>query len=105
MKSANSSLTSKSPRIRVGLRDASRAEFAAAVTERLGKQRVSIMLDASVIEFFRAKAGPRGYQTLINQALHQAMTGEQIEAVFRRVIREGLSPSVRMADKKRALSL
>ncbi len=94
MKHENSSPTSNSalkpPRLRVGLRDASQAEFASAVNERMGKQRVSIMLDASVIEFFRAKAGERGYQTLINQALHQVMSGEQMEATLRRVIREEL---------------
>ena len=82
MKSAPSSPTSKLPRLRIGLKDASREEFAAAVNTQMGKQRVSIMLDASVIEFFKAKAGARGYQTLINQALHQAMTGEQIESVL-----------------------
>ena len=32
-----------------------------------------------------------GHQTLINQALHQAMQGEQIEATLRRVIREELA--------------
>ena len=94
MKRSNSSPTSKSPRLRVGLKDVSREEFAAAVDERLGKQRVSIMLDASVIEFFKAKAGARGYQTLINQALHQAMSAEQVEAVLRRVIREELAHHV-----------
>jgi uncharacterized protein (DUF4415 family) len=57
---------------------------------KLCKQRVSIMLDASIIAFFKAKAGDRGYQTLINQAQHRAMSGEQIEAALRRVIREGL---------------
>jgi uncharacterized protein (DUF4415 family) len=41
-------------------------------------QRVSIVLDGSIIAFFKAKAGECGYQTLINQALHQAMTVEQI---------------------------
>lgn len=56
------------------------------------KTRVSIMLDASVIAYFRAKASGRGYQTLINQALHQAMVGEQIESTLRRVIREELRP-------------
>jgi len=92
MKLVNSSPTSDNiPRLRIGLKDATRQEFAAAVNERLGKQRVSIMLDASVIEFFKAKAGPRGYQTLINQSLRQSMTGEQIEGVLRRVIREELA--------------
>jgi uncharacterized protein (DUF4415 family) len=82
--------TSKSPRLRVGLKNVSREEFSAAVNERLGKQRVSIMLDGAIIAFFKAKAGERGYQTLINHALHQAMTGEQIESTLRRVIREEL---------------
>ncbi len=90
MKSTLSPVISKPPRLRVGLKDVSRVEFAAAVQEKLGKQRVSIMLDASVIAFFKAKAGERGYQTLVNQALHQVMAGEQIETTLRRVIREEL---------------
>ena len=73
MKSTFSRGTSKSPRLRVGLKDVTREEFSTAVNAHLGKQRVSIMLDGSVIAFFKAKAGARGYQTLINQALHQAM--------------------------------
>lgn len=82
----------KAPRLRVGLKDVAPPEFAAAVQAHLGKQRVSIMLDGSVIAFFKAKAGERGYQTLINQALHEAMRGEQIEGALRRVIREELRP-------------
>lgn len=93
MKPKNSSLISKPPRLRVGLQDVGQQEFADAVNERIGKQRVSIMLDAEIIEFFRAKAHGRGYQTLINQALHQAMNGEQIENTLRRVIREELHAS------------
>ena len=91
MKPAATSPTSKAPRLRVGLQDASPEKFAEAINTRLGKQRVSIMLDASVIEFFKAKAGTRGYQTLINQALHQAMSSEQIESTLRRVLREELA--------------
>ncbi len=79
-------------RFRVGLEDVSREEFAAAVQEKLGKQRISIMLDASVIAFFKAKAGEHGYQTLINQTLYQAMMSDQIESMLRRVIREELHP-------------
>ena len=90
MKSKPSSATSKTPRLRVGLKEVSRKVFAAAVNERLGRQRVSIMLDGAIIAFFKAKAGERGYQTLINQALHEAMKGEQIEETLRRVIREEL---------------
>ena len=93
MKSTPSPVTSKPPRLRVGLKDVTSEEFATAVNEHLGKQRVSIMLDGSIIAFFKAKAGERGYQTLINQALHQAMLGEQIESTLRRVIREELHPA------------
>ena len=90
MKSTPSPATSKPPRLRVGLKDVDRAEFATAVRERLGKQRVSIMLDGEIIAFFKTKAGERGYQTLINQALHDVMRGEQIEAIIRQAIREEL---------------
>ena len=52
------------------------------------KQRVNIFLDGAVIEHFKAKAGERGYQTLINEALKQAIHAESIEGVVRRTIRE-----------------
>jgi uncharacterized protein (DUF4415 family) len=93
MKWTSSPATSNPPRLRVGLKDVTREEFSTAINEHLGKQRVSIMLDGSIIAFFKAKAGERGYQTLINQALHQAMTGDQIETTLRRVIREELHPA------------
>ena len=48
------------------------------------------MLDNSVIEFFKNKAGERGYQTLINQALQQAVLVDQLEVTLRKVIREEL---------------
>lgn len=54
------------------------------------KQRVNIFLDGSVIEHFRAKAGVRGYQTLINETLRQAIQAESIESVVRKAIREEL---------------
>ena len=90
MKLKPSPATSKPPRLRVGLKDVSHDEFSTAISKHLGKQRVSIMLDGAIIAFFKAKAGERGYQTLINQALRQAMTGEQIESTLRKVIREEL---------------
>jgi uncharacterized protein (DUF4415 family) len=52
------------------------------------KQRVTISLDGSVVDYFRSKAGERGYQTLINEALKHAMQAESIEGVVRRAIRE-----------------
>ena len=65
MKSNSSPATSKPPRLRVGMRDVSQPEFAAAVREQLCKQRRSIMLDGEIIAFFKAKAKARerGYQT------------------------------------------
>lgn len=54
------------------------------------KQRVNIFLDGAVIEHFKTKAGERGYQTLINEALKQAIQAESLEAVVRKTIREEL---------------
>jgi uncharacterized protein (DUF4415 family) len=54
------------------------------------KQRVNIFLDGAVVQHFKAKAGDRGYQTLINEALKQAIQAETIEGVVRKTIREEL---------------
>ncbi|HYP32456.1 MAG TPA: BrnA antitoxin family protein [Burkholderiaceae bacterium] len=54
------------------------------------KQRVNIFLDGAVIEHFKSKAGARGYQTLINETLKQAIQGEHLEGVIRKTIREEL---------------
>ena len=52
------------------------------------KQRVNIYLDSAVIEHFKSKAGDRGYQTLINDALKQALQAESIETTIKKTIRE-----------------
>ncbi len=57
---------------------------------RQNKQRVSIFLDAAVIEHFKSKAGDRGYQTLINEALKQTLQAESLERIVRKAIREEL---------------
>ena len=54
------------------------------------KQRVNILLDVAVVEHFKAKAGDRGYQTLINEALKQAIQAETLEGIVRKTIREEL---------------
>ena len=54
------------------------------------KQRITILLDTNLIDYFKAKAGDRGYQTLINETLRQAKEGEELERTLRRVIREEL---------------
>ena len=75
---------------RINGQNVSRDEWANAVKKQLGKQRVTIMLDTAVLEFFKAKAGERGYQTLINQSLRQFIQGEILENTLRRVLREEL---------------
>jgi uncharacterized protein (DUF4415 family) len=57
-----------------------------------GKTRLTMYLDMAVVEYFRSRAGGRGYQTLINEALRQAITQENLEDVLRRVIREEARP-------------
>ena len=73
--------------------DIDRARFRVNLQDAPRKQRVNIMLDTGVIAFFKTKAGDRGYQTLINETLKQAMHQEEIEIVLRRIVREELSSS------------
>lgn len=47
-------------RLRVDGKDVSRAEWQAPVQARVGKQRINIMLDAPIVEHFKAVAGKRG---------------------------------------------
>ena len=60
------------------------------------KKRVTLYLDANVVEHFKTLAGDRGYQTLINDTLKNALQQADIEATIRKVIREELK------DKKAA---
>ena len=55
-----------------------------------GKVRVNIYLDADVVAYFKARAGGRGYQTLINDTLRTSVLAEDLETVLRRVVREEL---------------
>lgn len=77
-------------RLRVGSKDVSQAEWRQAVRERVGKQRINIMLDSPVVEHFKAVAGGRGYQTLINEALREAIRGQDMVDAVRQVVREEL---------------
>ena len=75
--------------------DFSRAKRGAVVQPEPGKTKISIRLDNTVIEFFRAavdRAGGGNYQTLINDALlEHIQRGSTLEAV-RQVVREELAP-------------
>jgi uncharacterized protein (DUF4415 family) len=78
-------------KLRVAGRDVNRAQWQTAVRARVGKLRVNIMLDAPIVEHFKALAGSRGYQTLINDSLRRVIETGHLEADLRRVIREELS--------------
>lgn len=54
------------------------------------KQRINIYLDATVVKHFKKKAGPRGYQTLINEELKHSLQRESLERTIRKVVRDEL---------------
>jgi uncharacterized protein (DUF4415 family) len=54
------------------------------------KKRVTLYLDASVVERFKGMAGERGYQTLINETLKTSLHQADLEGTLRKVIREEL---------------
>ncbi len=81
-------------KLRLGGRDVNRAEWQVAVRARVGKQRINIMLDAPIVEHFKALAGNRGYQTLINDSLRRVIETGHLEADLRRLIREELSQQI-----------
>lgn len=62
-----------------------------------GKERITIRLDADILDYFRdqvEQAGGGNYQTAINTVLREYLNGKkiapQIEDIVRRVIREEL---------------
>jgi uncharacterized protein (DUF4415 family) len=58
------------------------------------KVRVNMFLDADIVAYFKAQAGGRGYQTLINDALRASILAEDLETMLNRVIRESLAEYV-----------
>ncbi len=65
-----------------------------------GKTRLTMYLDNVLVEYFKAKAGSRGYQTLINETLKEAMQRETLEGTLRRVLREEVAAYRTMKDPK-----
>jgi uncharacterized protein (DUF4415 family) len=64
--------------------------FASVSSQRRAKRRVTMLLDTGLVEYFKAQAGERGYQTLINETLRQAVERDELEVRLRRIIREEL---------------
>ena len=75
--------------------DFSRAKRGAVVKLEPGKTKISIRLDNTVIEFFRAavdRAGGGNYQSLINAALLEHIHRRSTLDAVRQVVREELAP-------------
>ncbi len=75
--------------------DFSQGKRGAVIPLPPGKERITIRLDADLLEWFRRKANEQGggnYQTMINLALRQYIEGQQepLEELVRRVVREEL---------------
>ncbi len=68
--------------------DLERAAFRVGLKPAPRKRRVTILLDTVLIDYFKAKAGERGYQSLINAR----SKGQQNLAHSRRHHPEGLFP-------------
>ena len=69
-----------------------------------GKTRLTIMLDNDVIAAFRARAekSGKGYQTLINEALRNALLPEAApvtEASIQRVVQQALKTALKQNAK------
>lgn len=73
---------------RVAGKPATKEEWQKAAQAQFKKQKINITLDPDVVSFFKEKAGGRGYQTLINAALREAMTHQNLEDTLRKVFRE-----------------
>lgn len=77
--------------------DLDRATFRIGLKPAPRQRRVTILLDTGLIEYFKSKAGARGYQKLINETLRQAMERDDLEEKLRRIIREELHREVQPA--------
>lgn len=60
----------------------------AAFRAQMGKRQVNMMLDNAIVAHFKGRAGKRGYQTLINEALRESIGRESLENMLRRLLRE-----------------
>ena len=85
----------KNAEYRVAGRKVTKAEWQKAARAQLGelpsKKRISIMLDAAIIEHFKTAAGERGYQTLINDTLRRAVEGQSLVTELRTVVQQELA--------------
>ncbi len=74
----------------------SKGKRGAVIPTPPGKERITIRLDADILDWFRRQAEEQGggnYQTMINQALREYMLSQNaaLEDLLRRVVREELA--------------
>ena len=75
--------------------DFSKAVRGPVITPEPGKTKISIRLNNSTIEYFRAQvdsAGSGNYQTLINDALASYIQQSSVLDAVRQIVREELAP-------------
>ncbi len=82
---------------KVAQADLDRATFRVNLKPTPRKRRVTMLLDTGLVEYFKAQAGERGYQTLINETLRRAMEQDELEEKLRRIIREEMRREPAMA--------
>ena len=75
--------------------DFSKGKRGAVVPEPPGKTRITIRIDDSILDWFRAQVNAMGggnYQTLINDALkdHIGRKNDNLEETLRTIVREEL---------------
>ena len=85
--------------------DFSKGKRGAAIPQK-GKTRISIFIDNSVLDAFRARAekAGTGYQTMINEALRQYLAESDqpvTEKLLRQVLREEIPDYVRASEPRR----
>lgn len=86
---SSSAISDDAPKVTQVMLD--NARFRVDLKDTPRKQRVNIMLDTGVVAAFKVKAGDRGYQTLINEALKQYLSQNLLEDTLRRILREELT--------------
>jgi uncharacterized protein (DUF4415 family) len=66
--------------------------------EPAGKVRITIRLDEDIVDHFTKEAdrskGKVGYQSLINEALRNSITGPKLEEIIRKAVRKELRRGV-----------
>jgi len=78
--------------------DFSKAKQGAIVTSN--KQRISIRLDADIIEYFKQSvedAGGGNYQSSINAALHEYVSGRNMAEMIREAVQDAVHSELKKA--------